>query len=118
MSSRLYDLSPATAGGCSACIGSTPPAASGFTAAAPVEPPMRLAQVSYGPDGEMLFPRHGHTAPESALKTYLEKGARLLRTTVPPDMGKARRFVSAEFEHLRWFDLPPMCLEQSPAEGP
>jgi selenocysteine lyase/cysteine desulfurase len=82
----------------------------------PVEPPLRLAQVSYGPDGEMLFPRHRHTAPESALNTYLEEGSRLLRTTTPPDFTGDPPLVSAEFEHLRWFDLPPMCLD--PAEAP
>jgi Aminotransferase class-V len=84
----------------------------------PVEPPLRLAQVSYGPDGEMHFPRHRQTAPESALKTYLKEGSRLLRTTTPPDFTGDPRLVSAEFEHLRWFDLPPMCLEQNPAEAP
>ena len=77
----------------------------------PVEPPMRLAQVSYGPDGEMRFPRHGRTAPESALTSYLEEGASLLRATTPPDLSGLARPVSPDFEHLRWFDLPPACLE-------
>jgi selenocysteine lyase/cysteine desulfurase len=77
----------------------------------PIEPPMRLSQVSYGADGEMRFPRHGHTAPESALKAYLEEGASLLRATTPPDLSGPARKVSPDFEHLRWFDLPPACLE-------
>lgn len=77
----------------------------------PVEPPLRLTQISYGPDGEMRFPRHGHTAPESALTAYLEEGASLLRATTPPDLSAPARKVSPDFEHLRWFDLPPVCLE-------
>jgi selenocysteine lyase/cysteine desulfurase len=77
----------------------------------PVEPPMRLAQISYDPDGEMRFPRHGQTAPESALEDYLEESASLLRATEPPDIDGVAHHVSADFEHLRWFDLPPVCLE-------
>jgi len=72
---------------------------------------MRLSQINYGPDGEMRFPRHGHTAPESALTTYLEEGESLLRATTPPDLSGPARKVSMDFEHLRWFDLPPACLE-------
>ena len=74
-----------------------------------------MTQVSYGPDGEMRFPRHGHTAPESALKTYLEEGASLLRATRPPDLARPARNVSQDLEHLRWFDLPPACLEPTAA---
>jgi selenocysteine lyase/cysteine desulfurase len=76
----------------------------------PVEPPLRLAQISYRPDGSMSYPRHGQTADESALKEYLEESARLLLATTPPDMDGAVERVSPDFEHLRWFDLPPACL--------
>ena len=81
--------------------------------AGPVEPPLRLSQISYGPDGEMSYPRHDDTAPESALAGYLEEGARLLAATEPaePDPGPDR--LSAGFEQLRWFDLPDVSLEDS-----
>jgi hypothetical protein len=76
----------------------------------PVEPPLRLAQITYRPDGAMSYPRHGQTADESALKEYLEESARLLLATTPPDVDSVAERVSPDFEHLRWFDLPPACL--------
>jgi selenocysteine lyase/cysteine desulfurase len=33
----------------------------------PVEPPLRLGQITYGPDGAISYPRHGQTTDESAL---------------------------------------------------
>lgn len=83
----------------------------------PIEPPLRLAGVSYGHDGEMLYARNGHTAPESVLQTHLEEGAQLLRSAVPADLDGATACVSADFDHLRWFDLPPICLAQGPADA-
>ena len=76
-----------------------------------VEPPLRLGQVSYRPDGTMHYPRHQHTAPESALAGYLQEGAALLAATIPPHDDGAAGLVSADFEHLRWFDLPRVCLQ-------
>jgi selenocysteine lyase/cysteine desulfurase len=77
-----------------------------------VEPPLRLHQISYGPDGEMRYPRHDDTAPESALATYVEEGRKLLEATSPADLTAVPDTVSADFEHLRWFDLPKVCLER------
>ena len=78
----------------------------------PVEPPLRLSQVSYGTDGAMDYPHHEERAPESELKRYLEEGAAILADAVPtygdPDPGS----LSEDFEHLRWFELPAVCLEQ------
>lgn len=71
-----------------------------------VEPPLRLTQVAYAPDGAMSHPRGSQTAPESALVGHLEEGARLLETVAPPDLDTPDLAVSADFEHLRWFDLP------------
>jgi hypothetical protein len=57
----------------------------------------------------MVYPRHGDSAPESALADYLKLGEEImLATTPPPDEPPAG--VSAEFEHLRWFDLPAACV--------
>ncbi|HEU4515497.1 MAG TPA: aminotransferase class V-fold PLP-dependent enzyme [Nocardioidaceae bacterium] len=78
-----------------------------------VEPPLRLDQISYGADGAMKYPRHHHTAPESALSTYLEEGAALLAATAPPDLSAVPEAVSDDFEHLRWFDLPRVCLDRT-----
>jgi len=74
----------------------------------PVEPPLRLAQVSYE-TGSMSWPRHHDTAPESALAGYLEEARRIFDAATPcaddPPIG-----VSEHFEALRWFDLPAACL--------
>jgi selenocysteine lyase/cysteine desulfurase len=74
-----------------------------------VEPPLRLDQVGYGPDGEMRYPRHRDTAPESALADYLEIGERLLQAVAAPDLDAATE-LPVGFEDLRWFELPPACL--------
>ncbi len=82
----------------------------------PVEPPLRLSQVTYGPDGRMEYPHHEDRAPESALADYLIAGSRILADaqpdTEPPDYGEliAAGLVRGDFEQLRWFDLPPACL--------
>jgi selenocysteine lyase/cysteine desulfurase len=86
--------------------------------AGPVEPPLRLSQISYGPDGEMRYPRHDDTAPESALAHYLDEGARLLAATEPADPDPRPNRLSAGFEQLRWFDLPDVSVEQSGAPMP
>ncbi|MCX6397388.1 MAG: aminotransferase class V-fold PLP-dependent enzyme [Propionibacteriales bacterium] len=75
-----------------------------------VEPPLRLSQVSYSPEGQMQHPRGAQTAPETALAEHLADGARLLAEVVPPELGGAGTQVSADFEHLRWFDLPPESI--------
>lgn len=80
----------------------------------PVEPALRLREISYGEDGQMHYPVHDDRAPESALADYLrfakqlasERIGRPLRTgqmPTPPTM-------SDRFESLRWFELPPECL--------
>jgi selenocysteine lyase/cysteine desulfurase len=77
----------------------------------PVEPPLRLTDVSYdAATGEMHYPRHHDVAPESALATYLDEARALLRAAPEPDAFDPAGAVSADFEHLRWFDLPAGCL--------
>jgi selenocysteine lyase/cysteine desulfurase len=78
-----------------------------------VEPPLRLSQISYDADGEMCYPRHDDTAPESALAEYLEEGAALLSGAAPADLSLRPETLSEDFEHLRWFDLPKVCVDQS-----
>ena len=83
--------------------------------AGPVEPPLRLDQVTYDQQtGAMLYPHHDEPVPESALAGYLLEAGRLVTdrgvlvepvvpaTDVSP--------LSADFEQLRWFELPAACL--------
>jgi hypothetical protein len=83
-----------------------------------VEPPLRLDDVTYGDDGEMHYPRHDDRADESALAGYLGEARALAAARVErgdgagPEDGDADLHgrVSDDFEHLRWFALPPVCL--------
>ena len=74
----------------------------------PVEPPLRLRQVGYDPDGTMTYPHHDEPVPESALAGYLAEAREILARATPPDPAVGQ--VSADFEHLRWFELPAVCL--------
>ena len=75
-----------------------------------VEPPLRLDQIRYDDHGLMRYPHHEDTAPEGVLRRHLEEGAELLRTATPPDLEGTGPQVSADFEQLRWFDLPAVCV--------
>jgi selenocysteine lyase/cysteine desulfurase len=75
-----------------------------------VEPPLRLTQVTYSADGDMVYPRHGDTAPESALADHLKLGEEIMLAATPP-ADDAPAGVSEDFEHLRWFDLPAVCVD-------
>ena len=80
--------------------------------AGPVEPPLRLASLSYDADGVLTYPRQHDTAPESALRGYLSEAVALFESLpeVVCEEGVGDQ-VSADFEQLRWFDLPAECLE-------
>jgi len=79
--------------------------------AGPAEPPLRLHQVGYDEQGVLSYERHDDRAPESALPGYLEEAATLFAGRAPGELTPcASSRVSAEFEHLRWFDLPDVCL--------
>jgi selenocysteine lyase/cysteine desulfurase len=79
--------------------------------AGPVEPPLRLRDVTYDSDGRLTYPRHDTSADESALAGYLDEARALFRAhagTVEDDTPRPE--VSADFESLRWFALPAACL--------
>jgi len=84
--------------------------------AGPIEPPLRLAQVSYDSSGAMVYPRHRDTAGESALAGYLAEARALLARrgdewAAPPAVpGVPAAGLSDDFEALRWFELPAACL--------
>ncbi len=81
----------------------------------PIEPPLRLSQVTYGTDGRLTYPHHDDTAPESVLADYLAEAERLFASLPDPGDDHASDvlgadLVTADFEHLRWFDLPAASL--------
>jgi len=77
--------------------------------AGPAEPPLRLDQVSYDNDGAMMYPRHDQYADERAFGRYLDEAAALLDAS-PTWEELPQGSVDAEFDALRWFELPAVCL--------
>ena len=75
-----------------------------------VEPPLRLTALSYdGATGKLVVPDLPHDrAPESALADYLVEARRILEDASGPATPDA--WISDDFEHLRWFELPETCL--------
>jgi selenocysteine lyase/cysteine desulfurase len=77
----------------------------------PVEPPLRLRDVSYDDEGRMTYPRHGERAPESAFADYLAEARGLFAAAAARhEEAGAEGAVSADFDQLRWFELPARCL--------
>jgi selenocysteine lyase/cysteine desulfurase len=78
-------------------------------AAGPPRPPITLADVGYGPDGEMTYPRPRGQAGEEAFPGYLAQ-ARAILAARPAHLDNGPTGLPPEFEALRWFPLPPACL--------
>jgi hypothetical protein len=74
-----------------------------------VEPPLRLSQLHYV-DGVLTYPRRDDRAPETDLATYLDAARELVASLPEPGDDVHVGSVSADFEHLRWFELPAVCL--------
>ena len=78
--------------------------------AGPVEPPLRLSDVSYDPaTGVMRYPHHEVPADVSVLKEHLDD-ARQLATEREEPACDVPTGLREDFEALRWFELPPVCL--------
>jgi hypothetical protein len=75
----------------------------------PVEPPLRLADVTYAEDGTMTWPRHTTTAPVSVLREHLDEGRKIMAAASPPDWSDPAH-LGADFDGLRWFALPACSL--------
>ncbi|MEO5653870.1 MAG: aminotransferase class V-fold PLP-dependent enzyme [Marmoricola sp.] len=73
-----------------------------------VEPPLRLGAISYDEDG-MHAPSSHLAGDESLLAQHLLDGEKILAETPPPDLTPPGS-LSADFEHLRWFDLPAAAV--------
>lgn len=78
----------------------------------PIEPPLRLTALFYdGGTGRLVVPDLPHDrAPESALAGYLDEARRVFAGASEQADADADAWVSEDFEHLRWFELPARCL--------
>ena len=74
------------------------------------EPPLRLTDVHYDADGLLRYPRHAERAPDSELPRYLADARACFAAAGAGPGGGPGDLVSADFEHLRWFELPAACL--------
>ena len=77
-----------------------------------VTPPLSLRDVSYA-GGRVSMPSNQATGGEELLVEHLRDGAAILAAASGPDLSAHPGNVSADFEHLRWFDLPVSALEPS-----
>lgn len=74
------------------------------------DPPLRLTDVTYNDEGAMTYPHHTDTAPIEALEGYLAEARRIL-ASAPSSLGPSAH-LSDDFDHLRWFTLPEVCLSR------
>ena len=81
----------------------------------PVEPPLRLSMLSYDPlTGELVRPTLPTArAGEEALAGYLDAARVRFAAASGVRTEPAPGSLSAEFEHLRWFELPAESLSGS-----
>ena len=80
--------------------------------AGPVGPPLRLTDVRYDAAGPLTVPGAGRRRlGEDALAGQLAD-ARTLLTARPDRLDDGATGLPADFERMRWFPLPPGCLEQ------
>ena len=104
------DLVGATASGCSPTTSSTRLTGRWRHRDGLVEPPIRLGAIGYADDGSMVVPRSGARGGEDLLAEHLREGAAILAAATPPDLSLHPADLSADFEHLRWFDLPESAI--------
>jgi selenocysteine lyase/cysteine desulfurase len=77
----------------------------------PIEPPLRLTDISYGVDGAMVYPHRDATAPVEILTQHLEDARRILAGARSPSTDDSGT-ISQEFDALRWFELPRASLQR------
>jgi hypothetical protein len=59
------------------------------------------------------MPSNDATGGEGLLAEHLRDGAAILAAASGPDLRSHPGNVSADFEHLRWFDLPASSLREA-----
>ncbi|MBP6995337.1 MAG: aminotransferase class V-fold PLP-dependent enzyme [Phycicoccus sp.] len=75
-----------------------------------VEPPIRLRDIGYAASGALISPHSSLRGGEDLLAEHLRDGAAILAAATPPDLSAVAQ-LSADFDHLRWFDLPASALQ-------
>lgn len=78
------------------------------------EPDLRLTDVDYQA-GRMDYPQRHGTADESVFAAYLREGERIMRSAssdrdTSPLTAAVSGLADSDFETLRWFELPAVCL--------
>ena len=77
-----------------------------------VQPPVRLLDAHFDASGRLHYPVRHTRAPETALLDYLDEATALF-ASLPDTPHPEAQCLPAEFEHLRWFDLPAVCISES-----
>ena len=78
------------------------------------QPPLRLTDLRYAPDGTLSCPGPHARAGEDALGEYLNQARNLLARR-PEHIDDGPTGLPGDFEALRWFHLSPACLTRSDA---
>lgn len=78
--------------------------------AEPNKAPLSLADLTYDSDGRLTQPTAPRTADASAFADYLAEAERLLLERSSSDSVEDDAHVTADFDALRWFELPSDCL--------
>ena len=81
--------------------------------AAKTDAPLHLSDLSYDEDGVLRYPHRHHHADDSALAGYLDRAQRIInsRSDTPSWDDAEPTGLPEDFEQLRWFPLPAVCLE-------
>jgi selenocysteine lyase/cysteine desulfurase len=77
-------------------------------------PALWLRDLAYAAAGMLPRPPRPHRAGEEALAGYLDEARRLL-AGYPESLDDRPTGLARDFEALRWFHLPPSCLDASGA---
>ncbi|MGC9541337.1 hypothetical protein [Streptomyces sp. UG1] len=77
------------------------------------DPPLRLTDVRFTAAGDLTAPaRRHHRLGEDALAGQLD-AAREVFAARPDRLHDGPTGLPPDFERMRWFPLPPVCLEQT-----
>jgi selenocysteine lyase/cysteine desulfurase len=82
---------------------------------APASPALQLDDVTYNDEGVLLCPDDRLTGPPPALQDHLDEATKILQglPEPPSDGSDGKPRVSADFERLRWFELPAACVTEN-----